>query len=397
MKNPFLKNTFRFMGMFVLVTLLSLGLLVAAFAFIPTGSPLYHYIPLESTVEPEAMDWEKIKKIGGEGMVIDRDGNVVKTYNGKSPGKLKVGELGKMFRFRGNEKSAVAYDTPEGDTFLLLYPSDKVSHSVTMDVNEVMGAESYRFLIVLVLILAVYFGLVYLIIRRLSKDLRRETDRLREEEDERKDLFFRGLAHDVKTPLAGIIAYSAALYDGIVPEDSEEDYLEGIRRNALLLKDRVNDMTELTTLNEGGIYRPKKGDLLEEIRRYVGENYSRFLERGGDIRLEFDDTLKFETEYDKKLFERVLENILENSVNHNDPGVIVIIDFDPRERVLFIRDTGKGVPEEIRDKLFEPMVTGDASRTGEKLRGMGLANVKRIVKLHGWEITYDDGFRIKMS
>lgn len=42
------------------------------------------------------------------------------------------------------------------------------------------------------------------------------------------------------------------------------------------------------------------------------------------------------------------------------------------------------------------MVTGDESRTGEKLRGMGLANVKRIVDLHKWDIYYKDGFIITM-
>lgn len=48
--------------------------------------------------------------------------------------------------------------------------------------------------------------------------------------------------------------------------------------------------------------------------------------------------------------------------------------------------------------MWEPMVTGEESRTGEKLRGMGLANVKKIVELHGWKIEYDDGkFKIKIK
>jgi signal transduction histidine kinase len=43
------------------------------------------------------------------------------------------------------------------------------------------------------------------------------------------------------------------------------------------------------------------------------------------------------------------------------------------------------------------MVTADPSRTGERFRGMGLANVKRIAQLHGWKIEYDGEFKIKID
>lgn len=398
MKNPFLKNTFKFMGMFILITLISLILLFSGVFFLGTGAPINKYVPISNTVDVEKLDWELVDELSGVGAVMDNDGNIIQSFNGyDGPEKMSTEEIADLMRLRGNEKTTAIYDTTDGNKLLLMYPSNILELSLSLDVNELMGEESYKFLGLLISILGIYLILVYLIIRRLSKNIQKEIDKLRDEEEEKKDLFFRGLAHDIKTPLAGILAYSTAIKDGMVPEDSVDDYLNGIYRNGITLKERVDDMMNLTTLNEKGIYQPEKKDLLESIRRYIGENYSWYLDRDAFIEIDFEDDEKFITSFDKKLFDRVLQNLLENSVNHNEPGVKITVDFDNKHKILTIKDDGKGISDEIKDKIFEPMMTGDESRTGEHLRGMGLANVKRIIKLHGWEISYDNGFKIKIK
>lgn len=398
MRNPFLKNTFKFMGMFVLITIISLILLFGTVAFIGTGAPLNKYVPIRNNVDVDKLDWELIDELSGVGLVMDSEGNIIQSFNDyDGPKKLSVDDVADLMRLRDTDKTTAIYDTVDGNKLLLMYPSNILKPTLSLDVNEVMGEEDYKFLLLLIGILAIYLVLVYLIIRRLSRNIQREIDKLRDEEEAKKDLFFRGLAHDVKTPLSGILAYSTAIKDGMVPEESVGDYLDGVHRNALTLKERVDEMMNLTTLNEQGIYNPEEGDLLEAIRRYIGQNYSWYLEKDAIIDIGFEDDEKFVVNFDKKLFDRVLQNLLENSVKHNEPGVKITVDFDKKHKTLTIKDSGKGVPEEIRDKIFEPMMTADKSRTGEHLRGMGLANVKRIIKLHGWEIEYDKGFKIEIK
>lgn len=204
------------------------------------------------------------------------------------------------------------------------------------------------------------------------------------------------MAHDIKTPLSGILAFSTALTDGLVTNSDIEKYYLGIHKNANILRERINDMLELSVLSEESMYNPQMVDLLEFIRRYVGDNYIWYTENDAEINLGFEEDEKFIIEFDQKLFERVLQNILQNSVYHNEAHVVISIVFDKRNRKLIFKDDGKGIKADLSEKIFDPMVTGDESRTGEKLRGMGLANVKRIIELHNWEIYYEDGFVITM-
>ncbi|MDO5650400.1 MAG: ATP-binding protein, partial [Gallicola sp.] len=119
-------------------------------------------------------------------------------------------------------------------------------------------------------------------------------------------------------------------------------------------------------------------------------------EKGANINLNFPEDEVFQLDFDEKLFHRLLGNILENSVHHNECGVDIFIEFSKSKKTLTFKDDGVGVPLEIRETLFEPMITGDESRTGENLRGLGLANVKRISDLHGWNVEYKDGILIKL-
>lgn len=405
-RNKILKNTFKFMVSFIVITIFSFILLGLAVFFIPTNSALSDFLPMKEEFNEENLDWEKVKSMGGVGILLDSDGNTIKSYNSESiKEKYSKDEILDMLSDNRNlldfstlikeGESTFLYKLDNGNRLLLIYPKNKIYKNINVDINQVMGNRSNIFGLFLLSILIVYLLLLFFIIKRLSKSLNRELENIKKEEDKRKDEFFRGLAHDIKTPLSSVIAFSTALKEGLVSEENIKDYYEGIYRNGNILKDRVNDMMELSILNEKGIYTPVHGDLLEFVRRYVGDNYMWYFENKGTIEVLFSDNASFFVDFDEKLLERVLQNILQNSIYHNEKPVIIQIDFNAREKKIIFKDNGHGVPEEIVDKVFEPMVTGDSSRSGEKLRGMGLANVKRIVNLHNWDIYYKNGFIIK--
>lgn len=402
-KNPILKNTLLFMGSFGLVTFLFLLLVFGLFLLIPTQGPLTDLIPVNKVQDPAQLDWDRIGQFGGKGVLIDREGRVLKTYKTQEVQEsyqlkdlipLLERQAGPMDQGKVAGESAFAYYTPGGDFLLLTYPSDLVYITPTMNLNTLLGQGVNGFFLALVGLFILYMAFLFLLIRRLTKKINGQIWALKKEEDQRKDLLFQGIAHDTKTPLSSIIAFSQALSDNLVEEDKKEEYYQSIGRNAYLLRDRINEMLDFSQIQEGRVQKTR-GDILEFIRRYVGDNYTYYYEAEGEISLLFPDSLSYMVDFDPSHFERVLQNILQNSIQHNPPGVQISIDFKGKK--LYFKDSGQGVPKEIVDKVFDPMVTGDQSRTGEKLRGLGLANVKRIVDLHGWSIEYKDGFIIHLG
>jgi signal transduction histidine kinase len=91
--------------------------------------------------------------------------------------------------------------------------------------------------------------------------------------------------------------------------------------------------------------------------------------------------------FDKERIERVLLNIINNAEDAmQEGGEITVRTYRDDSQLIFsISDTGGGIPEEIRDKIFEPFVTAGKKRG----TGLGLAIVKKIVEQHGGEISFE--------
>ena len=385
--------SFKFMIAFIILSVIYLSLNIVALNFLSGEKPIYEYIPIGQIQEPTDLNWESIHKMGGYGYVVDNEGNVVWiSQESKDFKKLSVGDILKDSILVENDRSTFTYKTQDGNYLILNYPSETLTNQPTYEIST-SPIDSQRILSTVVIVLILFYILgIFFIFHKLSKNLEKTV----QEEEEDKRFFFRGIAHDIKTPLATIMAYSKAINDGIVKDDQTSQYLNTIYYQSNILKNRVDDMMLYATLEEHMEENMQKNDLLEAIRRYVGENYSWFSERNAKIDIRFKDDESYNTTFDSTLFSRLLQNILSNSVLHNNPGVCIYIDWDIKEKCLILGDDGKGIPKELQDNLFDPMVTGDKSRTGEHFRGMGLANVNRIVELHGWSIEYNNEFRIKI-
>ena len=136
---------------------------------------------------------------------------------------------------------------------------------------------------------------IFFIFRRLYIRLETNIQEIYEAEEEEKRFFFRGLAHDIKTPLSTIMAYIRAVTDGLVGAEQFNHYLETICRQSGILKDRLDDMMAYASLEEQLSENMLEGDLLEAIRRYVGENFTWFRERKAEIEIRFRDDESYMT------------------------------------------------------------------------------------------------------
>ena len=201
--------------------------------------------------------------------------------------------------------------------------------------------------------------------------LARAMERMRsgiQRRDEQMRLMLSQVAHEIRNPLGGLELFSAA---AIETEDREERrrILERVRREVVGLNGVINEFL--------GYARPGESKvMLHDVRepvREAGALAERELDRkGGELHLDLPAT-PVVASADPQQVKRLVLNLLRNAAQ---AGTTVWVDVTrPRGEVrVSVRDDGPGVPEELRERIFEPFV-GDK----EQGAGLGLAIVRKLV------------------
>ena len=347
-------------------------------------------MPVSDNIDESELDWEKIAELGGSAFVVDGN-KVIRSYNKKYNKEYSYSQLLDFTTLYEGNQNTFVFDTYDGNKLFLNYPSEKVSTIINFDLNKGESSLKSNLIVLIFIIIGGYILIIYLIVRWLSYKINNELLEIHKKQEKDKDLLFKGIAHDVKTPLSVILSYSRAMDEDIIASDKREEYLKAIGRNAEVLNQRVDELLEFSSLDSFHVNKENK-DILELVRRYVGDNYSYFLDNNASIEILFDENDKYFVRVDEKLFQRVLQNLLQNSIDHNKDSVVISIDFIDNK--LIIKDNGRGIDPKNIENIFDPLFTEDSSRQGEKLRGMGLSNVKKICELHNWQVYYKNGFVI---
>ncbi|MFD3942748.1 ATP-binding protein [Streptomyces sp. NPDC058579] len=195
------------------------------------------------------------------------------------------------------------------------------------------------------------------------------------------------VSHDLRTPLAGIKASVSSLRSDDVDwsEEDRAELLEGIEDGADRLDHLVGNLLDMSRLQTGTVtplIRPI--DLDEVVPMALGGVPD------GSAELDIPETLPM-VEVDKGLLERVVANVVENAVKYSPDGTPVTVSASALgDRVeLRVVDRGPGVPDESKERVFEPFQRfGDAPR-GSGV-GLGLAVARGFVEAMGGTITAED-------
>lgn len=210
-------------------------------------------------------------------------------------------------------------------------------------------------------------------------------------EENRKQLVV-GISHDLRTPLTAIKGYVEGLRDGIAnTPEKQKKYLDTIYTKACDMDALVDSLFLFSKLDTGRF--PFKFNLLN-INEYIEKFYDYARREFYDKNVEISFNSKCENsilvKLDSKEINRVLLNILDNSIKYNkNKKVKININLYEKEKViiLVISDNGSGVPEEDISRLFLSFYRGDAARTKpNEGSGLGLAIAKHIIEAHNGEI-----------
>ncbi|EGC01502.1 sensor histidine kinase [Ruminococcus albus] len=200
------------------------------------------------------------------------------------------------------------------------------------------------------------------------------------------------ISHDLKTPITVIQGYAKALNDGVADPDAERRYLEAICSKTEMVAELINTFHEYSKLEHPRFgFEMENGDICEYFREYLAMKYEELDLAGFELEADLPEN-SIPLSFDHSQLKRVFENLITNSFRHNQAGTIIYADItdDDNAVVIHIGDNGKGIPEEMRDTIFEPFVVGSRSRTDSKGSGLGLAISKRIVEAHSGSIALKD-------
>jgi signal transduction histidine kinase len=199
------------------------------------------------------------------------------------------------------------------------------------------------------------------------------------------------IAHELRTPLAVQKANLEALQDGIYPL-THENLTPLVEQNNLLTK-LVNDLRTLTLADTGSLeIDPTPTDMSALIAQVATGFKAEFESRGVKLLISSAEDCPM-VEVDQQRIRQVINNLLQNSLNHTPKGGLVSLQLACRhEQVsIQIRDTGEGIPPDALSHIFDRFYRADVSRSRDKGgSGLGLTIAKRLVRIHGGTITAEN-------
>ncbi|MDS0528168.1 HAMP domain-containing histidine kinase [Clostridium sp. SHJSY1] len=405
-------------------------------------------VPVYSLINDEYSDYKDIntaelKSIGGYLEVLDSNKKVIYT-DGKVPNNIKASYTNKEFEdtiSMGNKESrfnvickTINKSDEEHYIVLIMIPQDKLT--LNLHLNSVpykVGKPLYK-LYAKVIAAAIMLFLISIIIYSIwtAKKIKRPLKKIDEalgkviEGDYEEKLVIKGqkefivisdtinflidklkysreenakleqsktrmlmdLSHDIKTPITTIRGFSAALYEGLIEEEEKKErYYKTIYNKAEHVGELVDDLFEFVKMDSTQyVLKLQKIDICEFIRQVIVNYYDELEEKNFELIVKIPEEA-INLKIDAKLFKRVISNLIQNSIKYNPIGTKLRVEVKEFKRyvIIEIADSGIGIKSEIQDKVFDPFVRGDESRSSDG-SGLGLAIAKKIVENHGGEI-----------
>ncbi len=210
--------------------------------------------------------------------------------------------------------------------------------------------------------------------------------------NEMKLRFFTNISHDFRTPLSLIIT-PLETYLGKHSDKETSQFLQPVHKNAVRLLNLVNQILDFRKLDVTGIpLHLSYGDIVSYLKE-ICTSFNLFSEDSG-IKMSVTTELKSLNMYfDKDKVSKIMMNLLSNAFKYNEKDGTVNVALDVTDdNMLQIRvaDTGKGIPDEDKKRIFERFYQASDRHHTSMGCGIGLHIVKEFVTLHEGKVEVAD-------
>jgi len=275
------------------------------------------------------------------------------------------------------------------DELSLKYQSYEVQREINLNKKHKL-----KFLLISIFLLLLIVIIFIVVMKKNTNEIKKKTQELDKSRDaaikaiKNKVTILSNMSHEVRTPLNAIIGFSNILLsDETLDNDTMIECRNIIRNNAHMLQHLIAETTSEISI------RYKNYDIVDIchsiiktiVTSYKPEVDMRFVKSEA-----IGDSLFILT--DRYRLNQVIVNILTNSIKFTEKGFIELkLDFQDEKTLLFsVTDTGKGVSEEIKNRLFERFIQKDNTGKGT---GLGLNISYQIVNLMGGRLWLDEGYK----
>ena len=231
--------------------------------------------------------------------------------------------------------------------------------------------------------------------RRKTEQLLVEAKQIAEESSRAKSQFLANMSHEIRTPMNGVLGMADLLLETELAE-KQRRFAKTLRVSAESLLYIINDLLDFSKIEAGKLeieqveFRPVL--LIEEVAVLFAE---RAQAKGLELVLSVDESVPASAIGDPYRIKQILSNLFSNAIKFTQRGEIEIlldIQSTPAGRRLRcrVRDTGVGVSESARDRLFTAFSQADSSTTRKYGgTGLGLMIAKQLAEMMGGEVGFD--------
>jgi signal transduction histidine kinase/CheY-like chemotaxis protein len=222
--------------------------------------------------------------------------------------------------------------------------------------------------------------------RQRILELSRQSEAALREADRQKDDFLAMLAHELRNPMAAIRNATELLARVEQPTPQLSRLQSIFDRQTLQTTTLIDGLLDVARVARGKVeLHVTPVELRALVRQVLDDRRQQFRERELDVTLPDRDVW---TLADRVRLVQVLDNLISNALKFTAAGgrIGVRLECSDGRGCLYIEDDGQGIEPQLLPRIFEPFRQGRASGVGAQGLGLGLALVKGLLELHGFEI-----------